>query len=184
MPLLVKHERIAHLRRRQLGDCPPLHPAWACRRLLPSPSRAPPRVQATTRQALRCHSSTQIRTCRFPPTGMERWRSVGLPSSGNCLLSTSAPPSRSSLVCRYHPCSRPYPCRAASVTCVMQPTSRSLLSGTPAPPLEPPASSLLMPANLDLALLILEVSLMFRVVGGRLALPSLLHGRLTGLHQT
>ena len=78
----------------------------------------------------------------------------------------------------------PLPLFGASVTCVMHPTSRSLLSGTPAPPLEPPASSLLSPANLNLALLMLEVSLMFRVVGGRLALPSLLHGRLTGLHQT
>jgi len=104
----------------------------------------------TTQQTLRCHLSTQIRTCMALSHRLGRWRSLGLPSSGKCLLSSSAPPSRSTLVCRYRPCSRPYPCRGAGHL-VMQPTSRSLPSGTPAPPLEPPASSLLIPANPQLS---------------------------------
>lgn len=169
-----KHEPIAHFGRR-LEIVPPLKSRVSCRRLLPSPPRASPWRPG---RPLERHSDVTLplrceRAWSFPVV-LERWRSVGLPLSGECLLSSSAPPSRSTLVCRYRPCepcSRPCPCQGVGHL-VMQPTSRSPPSGTPAPPLEPPASSLLSPANLNLALLMLKVSLILRVVGGRLALPS------------
>jgi hypothetical protein len=115
------------------GDCSGGHPAWACRRLLPSPPLDPKADHSRDVPMSLFHPSTaRSERAWYSPVGLERWRSVGLPSSSNRLLSSSAPPSRSSLVCRYRPCSRPCPCRGAGHLCVMQPTSRSLLAGTPA----------------------------------------------------
>ena len=128
---LVKHESMVHC---GAGwRLSPTSSRVACRRLLPSPPFDPKADHSRDAPMSLFHPSTaRSERAWYSPAGLERWRSVGLPSSSNRLLSSSAPPSRSSLVCRYRPCSRPCPCRGAGHLCVMQPTSRSLLSGTPA----------------------------------------------------